>query len=1316
MASVESLGLGSGVLTSDLVDDIISAEKEVSEARLDTKEELVDAKITAYGELQSLLYSIDASVTALSSSSLASSTTATSSDEDIVTATTSSDAEPGTYTIEVLNTAKAHAVASSTYTSYDEIIGSGQLTFSFGALTYETDGSVSSQDTNVDQASFTIDIDESNQTLSGIRDAINNADAGVSASIVNDGSGYRLLITSDETGEDYAMTITAKDSSGNLLTSGLADLAYNSSQTSASGMTETTAGEDAQLSVNGLTITRSSNSVDEVIDGVTLNLKSADVGKTVSIAIEADTEQVVEAIQAFVDAYNEFKTFADELTSYDADSEEAGLLLGDSTIRSIMQQIRSLISEPIVGLEGYGYQSLTELGVNTDKDNDYLLDFDSSVLEAAMSSDRQAVVGILSEAGSTTDSQISYINDSINTQPGTYDVYISQLATQAVYDGGSVAGLDFSSPVVIDDSNDGFTINVNGESVSVALEHGSYTSGDDLAKQIALQINSDSDLVTAGYSVSVAYSQSDSNFSITSNEYGSVSQVYFTSVDTNTANTLGFTTLNSGTYKGVELTTLNADAFNGKGATTATGSRTIDEDTGINFSSSNATFSLSVNGAAAVDVTVAQDASGQDLNGDGVYGDRADTLQAIQTAIDSTSLNGLVTAGFNDNGYLVFETTAEGSTESIEITSVGSSTSDTLLGLDATAGVQTNGKDPGVTLANDVSFTVQVDGISSATQVTVPSGVYLTGADLAQAVEDSLNSTLSTDASFSGLVTGAETTEGSRDISATIDFSTANAGFTLNVSGVEQEVLVNSNSGDNVADVQTALDNAFGAGVVTASMGTTGLVLTTDATGHTEYIEVVADGRGATTSSFADISAGYDFSSDSASFTLTVDGVDINVAVDGDGSVGSGDAASNLQVIQEALDDALVSSGQFSAGDITANVDDSGQLYFETATKEGIKTSATFGSSASIEVSAVSGSASTVLGMTAETSSNGYDGFGLTDTDRTYGYDLDAQVDYSYNTEDDLGSLSITIGGQSTTVGFTDLDSTAITYLGLQDVSVYSEEIPTGQDVEGTINGVEATGNGQYLKAVDGTVAATNGYYIAGEVADLTSGITLDASNSSFTINIDGVEAEVQLDYPSTYITGDALASALQEAINDTAEFSDADISVVVEYTSDASSYAYNKLGIISASTGSESVVEITDISTEAAAVFGFTKGIGDGEKGADQQGEIDDASGLRIKITGGNTGERGTVTYVSGFGSQLAELMESIVTDSDSIISNKLNSLNDDLDSIAEDRESLEIRMTAKEDLLKSKFLYNDSIIQTLNTTLDYIEQQFDALAASSD
>ena len=1314
MAAIESLGLGSGVLTNDLVEKIVGAEREASDKRLDRDEEILDARITAYGEIKSLASTLQSATSALSLPSTAGSTTASSSDEAILTTEASILAEPGTYSVEVLNTAKAHSVVTDAYSSIDEIIGTGEIQITFGAITYDGGGGFLSQDVDPTKGGPPITIDDSNKTLSGIREAINNADIGAKASIINDGSGYRLVISSEDTGEQNAMRIMTLDDGGAVATTGLSSIAYNEVQNGVGTMSETAKGEDALLKANGLTITRESNSIDEVVPGVTLNLLSADVGKPISIVVAPDTAGVQEKIQDFVTAYNDFKKFSDELTSYNADTDQAGLLLGDSTLRGIQSQIRSMISQPIEGLTGTKYRSLTELGVNTDRTNDFLLEFDPAVFSKAMKEERESIVSILAKSGTADDAQIRYVNDSINTQAGTYAVEVTQLATQAIYEGGSVAGLDFVSPVVIDDSNNNFTINLNGKNEAITLTSGSYATGEELAKQIGFQINSNETYKQFAYSATVEYDAVDKNFSITSNKYGEDSKISFTSTDSNSANTLGFNITGKGTYEGVELTTLNSDAFLGKGSTTQPGNRSMASTEGVNFALNNATFSLDI-GAGPVAVTVNLNAAGNDLNGDSIIGDRKDTLQAIQTAIDATALTGDVLAEFDDNGYLRFTTSAIGSAQQIEITAVGGTSSDSAIGLSDSQGIQTTGDDAGLTFASATEFNMAVDGISTTTKVSVPAGTYLSGADLATAVETAMDTALAADPAFAGLTKGGESSTGTRDISTNIDFSTINSGFMLNVSGVEQEVIVNSDSGDNVVDVQAALDTAFGAGVVTASLDGSGLKLSSVATGHNEYLEITADGRGAKSDSTlvtTNITTGIDFSGvgNNSTFTLAVDGIDINVDVNGDGTAGTNDAASALTVIQSALDTGLVASGQFDAGDVIAKLDGGGNLFFETLAKEGVRTAATYGSGASIEVKNIAGTTAANLGLVADVQTNGYDSLGFDDT-RRYGYDLDTDVNYVYDPVTDLGSLQINVGGNATEVSFTDIDAAAVSFFGLQDAAIYSPSIAQGQNVEGKVNGIDAKGNGQYLSAQDGNKKASNGFYIANPGADFTSPVNIDATNNTFTIKVDGVEAVISLAQPAVYNSGESLAAALEAAINDDATYKADGISVKVEYNDDPASFSYQKFGIISGSKGETSTVEMTDVPGSASATFGFINGTADGESGKAQEGDIDPSSGIRMKITGGAIGARGDITYISGFADQLNASLLAMLDSKDGIISNKLDALDNDKEKLAEKRESIDTRMSAQEARLKSQFLYNDAIVSKLNSTGDFIKQQFEAM-----
>ena len=449
---------------------------------------------------------------------------------------------------------------------------------------------------------------------------------------------------------------------------------------------------------------------------------------------------------------------------------------------------------------------------------------------------------------------------------------------------------------------------------------------------------------------------------------------------------------------------------------------------------------------------------------------------------------------------------------------------------------------------------------------------------------------------------------------------------------------------------------------------------------------------------------------DNATFTLAVDGVDINVDVSGDGTAGTNDAASTLNIVQSAVDTALVGSGQFSEGDVVAKLDGSGNLYFETLAKNGVRTAATYGSGASIEVKNIDANASADLGLAASTVSNGYDTFGFDET-RRYGYDLEADVEYKYDPVTDLGSFKINVGGNATEVSFSDIDAAAISLIGLQDVSIYTPTVAQGKNIEGKINGVEAKGNGQYLSATDGNKKASNGYYIANSAADFTAGVNLDATNNSFTIEVDGVERTISLAQPSSYNSGAGLAAALQKAINDDVTFKADGIEVKVEYDDDPASFSYQKFGIISGSTGASSSVKMVDVPGPTSAIFGFINGQADGQTGKAQEGQIDPSSGVRLKITGGALGDRGSVTYISGFADQLNASLLSLLDNKTGLIITKQNALDNEMLKLEEKKERLDTRMSAQEARLKSQFLYNDAIVSKLNSTSDFITQQFGAM-----
>lgn len=531
MASISSPGIGSGLDVSSMVEQLIAAERAPAENRLNRREASYQAELSAYGTLKSTLSGFQSALASLTDFSNFQSLKAKSSDNSVVGVSASDSAISGNYSLEVTDLAKAQTVASKAFTATTSQVGTGTLTFQFG--TYDSGGNTFTA--NADRATQTVDISTTDNSLIGIRDAVNNADIGVSASIVNDGSGYRLVFNSEESGAANSLKVTVADSSdgSDLDDAGLSQLAYDPTGTAGNGknMTETVTAQDASFSVNGLAITSSSNEVSGVIDGVTLSLKDVTSGTPVSISVSQDTASVTKNVESFVTAYNDLMKTINSMTSYNAETGRAGILLGDSVTRGITSQVRTMLSSAVTGLDG-AYRSLADIGITTEAGG--TLTLDKSKLSEALEADAAEVARLFSAAGSADDPLISYLDSTGDSQVGDYAVNITQLATRGSYAGASTSGF----PLTVDAGNDTFTIKVDGtQSATISLTQQDYASGDELAAELQNRINGDSELSDAGISVSVSFVTD--HFEITSSRYGSESTVELVSVDTNTAATLG---------------------------------------------------------------------------------------------------------------------------------------------------------------------------------------------------------------------------------------------------------------------------------------------------------------------------------------------------------------------------------------------------------------------------------------------------------------------------------------------------------------------------------------------------------------------------------------------------------------------------------------------------------------------------------------------------------------------------------------------------------------------------------------------------------
>lgn len=541
MATITSAGIGSGLDVAGLVKQLVAAESQPLTV-LDRKEALIQAKLSAYGSFKSALSSFQSAMSGLANLSKFQTFKATSADPSVVTSSAAFNAVPGSYGIEVSLLAQANKLRSKTFADVTSSIGTGTLTFQFGKV------SGTSFTVNSEKTAQSVTISAAQNSVSGIRDAVNAANIGITAAILNDGTGNRLVFTSKDTGENNSLKVTVADTSdaSNTDDVGLSQLAYDVAGTAGNGknLTESIAGQNASLKVDGITISKASNSVTDVIQGVTLNLlKPSAAGVATTVVVARDVDAVKTSINAFVKAYNDINKTVKDLTSYNAETKQGSILQGDASAVSVLAQIRKTLNSTLTGLGGT-YTVLSQVGISFQKDGTLLLD--ATKLQKAVDTNFNDIAGLFAAQGKPTDSLVSYINATDKTQAGSYAVTVGQLATQGARSGVATAALadtagTFTVPFVVDASNDTFAVKVDGtQSATVTLTQGSYATAAALTAEIQSKINGDATLKAAGAGIVASFSSATDSLALTSSRYGIASTVEFTAVDTATASTLGF--------------------------------------------------------------------------------------------------------------------------------------------------------------------------------------------------------------------------------------------------------------------------------------------------------------------------------------------------------------------------------------------------------------------------------------------------------------------------------------------------------------------------------------------------------------------------------------------------------------------------------------------------------------------------------------------------------------------------------------------------------------------------------------------------------
>ncbi|MDE2401581.1 MAG: flagellar filament capping protein FliD [Burkholderiales bacterium] len=340
-ASLSSLGIGSGLDANSIVTQLVALQRQPI-ANLKTQVSAIQTKVSAYGQIQSAVASLQTAAQKLTNPATWSATTAASSDSTSVSASTSDGAVPGAYSVNVLSLAAPQSVVSkTTLASSTSLVGAGTLHIELGAWS----GSAFTGKSGATPVDITI---SATDTLDDVRSKINSSNSGVTASIITDASGARLVMQSSTTG-----------ASNGFRTTGLSALAYDPG-TATTGTTLTQAAGDASATVNGVAVTSATNTLSNVLSGISLTLNKVTTSP-VAVTVAQDNTSITKAITDFATAYSSMSNLLLADTKYDAGSKTAGPLQGDSTAVGLQSQFRSLVGSTSNASSMYG--TLSSIGL-----------------------------------------------------------------------------------------------------------------------------------------------------------------------------------------------------------------------------------------------------------------------------------------------------------------------------------------------------------------------------------------------------------------------------------------------------------------------------------------------------------------------------------------------------------------------------------------------------------------------------------------------------------------------------------------------------------------------------------------------------------------------------------------------------------------------------------------------------------------------------------------------------------------------------------------------------------------------------------------
>lgn len=370
MASITSAGIGSGLDVSSLVSQLVAAERAAPDTRIAKAQSKAQTTLSALGGFRSALAGFQDAAKALRDGG-ATKLSATSASTSLLTATATTAAAQGSYSVEVLQLAKTHKLASGAFGSSGTAVGHGSLAITVGTQ------------------SFSVNVSDSQNTLADIRDAINSASGnpGMRASLLNTSAGVRLVLGSSQSGSEGAVTVTASGGDG-----GLAALNYQPGVDEQ--LEQVDPAQDAAIEIDGYGFNSSTNVFSNAIDGVTFAAAKAEPGTVFNVAVATDSEAAKTAVQNFVTRYNVLNAAVSTYTRYDAASQSGGPLLGDATVRALSQQLRQVMGSAV----GSGaVQNLSQIGITSGSDGAFKLD--AAKFSTALAANPAAIGSLFGSGG-----------------------------------------------------------------------------------------------------------------------------------------------------------------------------------------------------------------------------------------------------------------------------------------------------------------------------------------------------------------------------------------------------------------------------------------------------------------------------------------------------------------------------------------------------------------------------------------------------------------------------------------------------------------------------------------------------------------------------------------------------------------------------------------------------------------------------------------------------------------------------------------------------------------------------------------------------